>query len=349
MPIPSGSQWTNKEWKVPATQEVSPLFDDSQFAVERPPSLDKWLQDPDVAYHGTFRSDWTSGPVTHFGTLEQASDRARSVMNHIKLSTFNRASYFDPSVSDADDINWDEEGEEVHEGRIHARKINKADISDFGPQVTNIIKYSHPSGRDPLGVSDSEANVIDAAYRLHRGDEEWEVPQSVKGSINTREEIPQSRIDLNRGEPAGWDVARMKRRNPDTARIAVRGVRLMEKGKAIPYHNAGEGDTSAHDNISYLAPSHGISGTYENMILSHPGATSGEKELARQRISKGLDGTVEPSSPKATRKFTQGDLFNQNPVLRNVSNEITQDGLEETSKNWNTPRIKFRLVDGELA
>jgi len=339
MPTPDGPQFEPK------------LFDDSKFAVERPPSLDKWLDHPDVAYHGTFRGDWNYGPVAHFGTLEQASQRARHVMPDLQRSPFNRASYFDHSVSEHSDLPDDDEWDGTYEGRIHARRINKADISEFGPQVNKIIDSKTMSSRNNdkprLGVSDSDANVIDAAYRLHEGYEEWETPKSVTGSINTPEEIPRSRMG-SYGDSAGWDVKRLQSRNPDTARVAVRGVRLMKQGKAIPYHNAAEGDTKRHENVSYLAPSSAVGGTYENMILSHPGATAGEKEYASQRISKELDGTVEPSSPRSRREYVQGDLFDIPKMTKKFLHGVTQDGLAETAQNWNTPRIRFKIVNGEL-
>jgi hypothetical protein len=119
----------------------------------------------------------------------------------------------------------------------------------------------------------------------------------------------------------------------------------MEHGKAIPYANSVEAAAENSDAPSYLVSRRGRGQTYESYLSDHPGATSGEKEYARQRIEKRVDGEV-PFRPSSTQpEFKQGDLFEPEPELSNEEGVKAQSKMksatEKALKNreWLTPNI----------
>ena len=244
------------------------LFDRSTTRKQTPGEMpmDKWLQQPGVAYHGTFRHDWDQAPYAHFGTEDTAVDRLKTAKSMLKSSPTHRASYY--SGEDVgEDYEPPEKGmfgsePEEHTGRLYAHKLDVA--KDVGGE-----RY----------VSDMQANSAQYHSLRKEGYEHWEIPPSITESSSS---------DVKER----WHTASSYGEEPELKGQAGRAAHVLEQGKAVPYHNPYEGQQAGKSaNISYVAP-RGSSHTWEEDVTQSPHASVFAQQFARQRQEQGLAGTV---------------------------------------------------------
>lgn len=234
-------------------------------------SFPEWERSPDVAYHGTFRSDWESAPVTHYGTKEQATDRVVTAARMLKNSSGQRRSYYTGET--ADDYGDDDDYEpdvETHTGRVFARKI---------PGLARSKVFAEH-------ISDPQANAAHAIHLTDLGHETWEVPQSISDSSLATKKT----AITNYG-------ARYVAAGPEHQKRSTNfAVARLDSGRPVTYVNEAEGvrgdrwSREKTHNVSHMATDRGES--YEGSIVQDPHAHPVQREWAQRQINQGTASSV---------------------------------------------------------
>lgn len=281
------------------------LFNDAQF--ETPAkgpgnlTMDEWMETQEPVFHGSFRSDFGSAPVAHYGTMGQAVTRLDNVQHVLKGSERGRDNYYNPgSVLEGDYGDYEESGPFQHEGQVFARR------------------FTEPRSR--VQLSDSAANAAEMGYRYEHHEDEWEIPGSVKESAGL--DAPELGFDDGGyGNPKAIHDSDM----------AEFGQRQLEEGKPITYRNAIEGrnpiDAEASTE-SYIAPSSSVT-SWERDVINEPTASPMSQQFAQQRIRAGKEGAVPFPSMGVRRQPEQKQL----PIYYD-ENERASGEAPNTTNRW---------------
>lgn len=220
----------------------------------------EWLDQPNVAYHGTFNDRWQDSPYHHFGDVHAASDRLHTAAMFVSAGPASRAAYYsgesvDHDAFDPGDIFAEPE---THTGMLHARKLD-------------LIGQRKP-------LSDPGANAAHHHAQLMEGYEPHEISESVRGSS----------VGLVKDLWHEPQVAPGREQN----RIKA-ASRALQMGKGITYRNVGEpGETG----ISHVAP-RGAQSTWEEDVVTSRHASTMAKGYAQDRLNRGEASTV-PFQPR---------------------------------------------------
>lgn len=197
-------------------------------------SFDKWLQKPDVSYHGSFRPDWDTSSYAHFGDKKAAVERLGNAETVMREGVSARESYYSGEEASEDDSGDYEPEKQVHTGQVHARRL------DVAPGMS----------------TDMDANSAHYHNLRAEGYEHWETPGSVRDSI--------SNYIHSKWEDTDTEVPEIQ---GEVGRVADH----LERGKAVKYRNTIEaGDTG----VSYVAPKLARTSWESDVLISPHASTT---------------------------------------------------------------------------
>ena len=269
------------------------LFDPAPYTKEPHPgdlSYEKWLEHPDVMFHGTFRSDESlrDAPTIHSGTLKSAEQRLNSIASGLGVEPNADSTPTTPGHVNqlAHQIMTTDEQEKVFLGSHGAREsvLEHPDVVARAGQGRIIPRRYERRGDDeyPGLLADTAANDYDAIYRRDIG-------AGVTGSIAD--------------SLVGSQRARSQSDDGDDDWSDHPAVGALYRGKRLPYRN----DIEDADSISYVVPDWPQTTTgYWDDVEDSPNTTAAQKEMARIMRSEGE--TKAPFTAKSA-DTGQGALF----------------------------------------